>query len=935
MGLPYANRLALFRGQARTREYLLSATPDGVAVQLPPDAIDRGGWADKLDMFRPASKAIIEAAGTAIRQLAQRGDLIEGTPAPDDRTADDRIPPPVPGALPEGYGAAPGHIPPSRQRRQLLTMASIAARRPHVALTIGASVASPFIGTQVAGMSFWWELTGPARRGKTAAMSAAGSVWGDPRERRPDSLLGTWNSTGQGFSRLLGRLGIYPAFLDESGTVGWSAKEWGQHIYATANGNIRQRAARVGVGQDNTPGWTGVLFLTGNAPVLSDPDAGAGALGGAVARIITLAPPFTRGGGEADRLKLAAAEAYGLLGPMVRDRYTVAEFRRLLARVQGALRLEELDDVPLTLGRHLAWAVAGAAAADVVLGTGARLYGAALVAALEYLEANRGGTVTDGQRALDHLAGSMSASPMAWQGEDAYRGIRAGGTPGAARELAGLLDPPWVWVYPATWDAMVKATGIDSGAALRELYDLGALDVPRTERDRGRWTVKGPRWVEGGARPRMYRLAQVALDGPDDGGPEGGPSGPQGDSWDPTAACPPSHPLPDPMPVPEALEGLGAVVVQEAPGPVDQAPAHLAAVPPPGALRRAEFLEAAAGRQHWAKVPELAAARREELARILEELDGGDPQPGRLRLLGALEGRDKAGGPFAPLLGREGRGRAPFWRASLPPIVEDAQVRSGWSWERPWDGPVTVLDRNAGWPTAASSVVVAHGALTRSAGSVDLAGPGAVAPGYYRMTVYRWAEAGLPSPLPGEAGEEHWVTAPQAALLRDLAAAGRWPDAMASAAWTGKPVRLTAWAGLLGEARRYALEAHGPDSAAYSAVKRSGGQALSMLRGRWDTEGAQARRVWDQCRSSRLDWAQHIEAQQAVTIWRDADKALGQAGPELGPVALRNMDELVIPAAALEAVQAARADGKRAAVVLDPTGATFGTYKIKSEGARP
>jgi len=263
----------------------------------------------------------------------------------------------------------------------------------------------------------------------------------------------------------------------------------------------------------------------------------------------------------------------------------------------------------------------------------------------------------------------------------------------------------------------------------------------------------------------------------------------------------------------------------------------------------------------------------------------------------------------------------------MPAPTADVRISDGWTWERPgYDGPVTALDRSGAWPTALSSVIVAHGPLTHT-GDVD-ADAGTVRPGYYVVTYYAWPETGLPHPLGdlGTPGSRVLITAPDMALLRDLYRAGRWPDATAADSWTGDPARLSDWAHFVAELRRYAIERHGRESSAYAAVKTGFGMATSLMLGKWDDDG---RKVWE-CKCRRVDWVHHIKRQSAVTLWRAADDCLTMTGAALGPVGLRNNDELVIPTGALEAVTTAAVPGKdRPAVRLDPDGITLGTFKVK------
>jgi hypothetical protein len=355
----------------------------------------------------------------------------------------------------------------------------------------------------------------------------------------------------------------------------------------------------------------------------------------------------------------------------------------------------------------------------------------------------------------------------------------------------------------------------------------------------------------------------------------------------------------------------------------------------PAEIRRAQYVDQAQQRGSAG-----SAAQRDTLARALSVIDdlslidpasvGGDDEMGKLaaplRLLAALEGEGKGSGPFAPYLEK----RAPWWQAPMPAAVEQVRIRN-WSFKREdYTGPAVVLDRSAAWPSAASSVTVAHGALKHTGPIEDLKS-GTLAPGVYLVQAQRWDEKALPSPLPGvDPGARVWVPAPRMKLLRDLAEAGRWADSTALDSYVGQPVRLSKWAGYFGELRRYAREIHGRGSLPDEVVKIAFGQAMGLLNGSWvdDPETGEAKRVW-KCKARRRDWRLSVEDQSAVNLWRAADECQRLA-PDAGPLGMRNMDELIIPSAALERVTSEQPGGLRPAIRIDESGIQYGTFKTKS-----
>lgn len=306
-----------------------------------------------------------------------------------------------------------------------------------------------------------------------------------------------------------------------------------------------------------------------------------------------------------------------------------------------------------------------------------------------------------------------------------------------------------------------------------------------------------------------------------------------------------------------------------------------------------------------------------------EAADQGDagevePEAETLRFLADLEKR------FAPkrrstINGRTGM-HPPYWRPTMPGAMELVRSASGWSWSREYDGETTTLDRSGAWISAASSVDVAHGALEHT-------GPGDhKRPGIYKVAVYPWNEEG-PNPLGDvlDGESEVWITWPRFGLLLELADAGRWPDAVCLDSYTGEPVRLRDWATHVNGARVDAINRYGRDSAEYDAVKVNFSQAVTLMTGVRDPGHP---RTYPKSPIHRADWGYSIQDQGAVTLWRWQDDCR-KVAPEFPPVALRSVDELVIPSEALSIVTTKERPGGRKPLQLDPTGTKLGTFKVK------
>lgn len=305
---------------------------------------------------------------------------------------------------------------------------------------------------------------------------------------------------------------------------------------------------------------------------------------------------------------------------------------------------------------------------------------------------------------------------------------------------------------------------------------------------------------------------------------------------------------------------------------------------------------------------------------------------------------DALRGPLAPRraeLDADGKSRLmpPWWTAESPPpiagevLVPDAVP----AWSRPHDGPTVTLDRVAAWPSAINSVRVGH-CLLQHTPDLDACALQYLPPGDYLLPRMPWTTAGLPDPwlLLLGAGAERldcaWVPEPTATLFRELARAGLWGttgELDVLDAWTAPDeVRLTRWGKALQAERAWALTTHGRDSDAYGLVKLGYAQAVSAMIG---TTGDHGERVWQRgIEVRRVDWGQAIKAHSNAGMFRRAWRVI-ELAPDMGPVAIQNKDELVIPAGAVDRVTvlASNADKADRRLLIDPTGLRFGACNIK------
>ena len=305
---------------------------------------------------------------------------------------------------------------------------------------------------------------------------------------------------------------------------------------------------------------------------------------------------------------------------------------------------------------------------------------------------------------------------------------------------------------------------------------------------------------------------------------------------------------------------------------------------------------------------------------------------------------------YAPKKRIEGRMRAPWWQPPAPEITDRVQT-AGWSWRLPpvpGAGVLAVLDRTAAYLSAAASIDVTHGCLVHTPEETTYQG----LPGFYKVLWHPWTETGIEHPLGGWSWQdtdvhEMWVCHPRAQLLQRLADQGRYPDGFILDSYTcgrddagkARSVRLDKWAGHVQTTRKMIIEKYGRydtsqsdgQTIEYKAVKTNFSQAIALMTGRW--EPGKGRTFNPTVRVRRPDWGMSIGELSATTLWGwcdDIRQVVEDAGrPELAPVGMRNVDELLVPYEALELITTTPRSGGRKPLRIDPEGIELGTFKVK------
>lgn len=139
---------------------------------------------------------------------------------------------------------------------------SIAAR-----ILIAASFASPLV-EPLGSLPFFVHLWGSeSGTGKTVALMAAASVWGDPAIGK---YVQTFHATTVGHERLAAFLNSLPVIIDELQLAGVDAKgEKVFNVYRLAEGVGKSRGNRQG-GFDRTPTWNNTILTSGETPIIGE-----------------------------------------------------------------------------------------------------------------------------------------------------------------------------------------------------------------------------------------------------------------------------------------------------------------------------------------------------------------------------------------------------------------------------------------------------------------------------------------------------------------------------------------------------------------------------------------------------------------------------------------------------------------------------------------
>jgi len=240
-------------------------------------------------------------------------------------------------------------------------------------------------------------------------------------------------------------------------------------------------------------------------------------------------------------------------------------------------------------------------------------------------------------------------------------------------------------------------------------------------------------------------------------------------------------------------------------------------------------------------------------------------------------------GALAPIV----RHRPPLWVPPTPATLREIMDRvhvptMNWAggWQPPVGTPMTDVDTNAAYLSAAASATFAHGPLehTHPIGPEDF-----ILPGYYLIDVHPWQLSAPGSPLGSQALEgvdRVWVTHATYRLIRDLTygtnqyPGGHWPDATVHDNWVSQThfrfynSRNTGWTDVMRDLRTQYIEEGDRDG--YEALKLGYSQAQQMWMTPPDPKGTPKNKCQKRNKAYRPDWSHTVRSQTAMNLWRRA-----------------------------------------------------------------
>ena len=299
------------------------------------------------------------------------------------------------------------------REKWLSTMRRLRAESLAARIVIAASFASVLV-EPLGSLPFFVHLWGSeSGTGKTVALMAAASVWGDPAVGK---YIQTFHSTTVGHERLAAFLNSLPVIIDELQLAGVDRNgDKTFNVYRLAEGVGKSRGNKNG-GFDKTPTWANTILTSGETPIISE-NAAAGIRNRVVEIECTLGSKIVKNGHET---AATLRQNYGFGGKEFVENLDVETARQLYEIYVKQLETQATDKQIMAAAVLL---VADELATNLLFKDGLALSAAELA---NFLQTDA--DVDINQRAYDFLCGWIAQNSAAFKDD------------GNSRELYGVLE---------------------------------------------------------------------------------------------------------------------------------------------------------------------------------------------------------------------------------------------------------------------------------------------------------------------------------------------------------------------------------------------------------------------------------------------------------------------------------------------------------------
>jgi len=332
---------------------------------------------------------------------------------------------------------------------------------PVARFIMAAGFASPLlelIGERVFVIHTW----GPSRGGKTAAMKAALSIWGNP-----EGIMSSFNATKVGLERTAALYSDLPLGIDERQIVGTDQRKIEEIIYTLSMGKSKARGTKTG-GLQAFSTWRSIIMMNGEHPITN-----VSSSAGVKTRSLELYGTVIPDEEYAAQLHRRLNKVFGIAGP--------AFIRRVITEQESGTGLFSFQEDYETIYKDLKLAFPDNAASHLSYITSILIgdfYSSTWIFGLDedtaYKQAVELGTTIlqqlESTAEMDEATRAMNYF-MSWF---AVNAAHFESNPPNGKHF-GIKDEEGIWVYPSVFDQAMSEGGFNPNRILRDWAEQGQV----------------------------------------------------------------------------------------------------------------------------------------------------------------------------------------------------------------------------------------------------------------------------------------------------------------------------------------------------------------------------------------------------------------------------------------------------------------------------